>query len=105
MGYIYLLENSLGKETTYKIGFTNNIEQRIEQIKTSNAGELNMVYTFETKYGMLLERHLHRMFVKKHMNREWFILNDNDVYTFLDKCKRAEHMFDSLGDNVFFNKK
>ena len=36
MGYIYLLENCIGDEVNYKIGFTTDLIRRLKELQTGN---------------------------------------------------------------------
>ncbi len=65
----------------YKIGKTNNIEQRISNFKTAIVDEIEVVKLFECKNSFTLENLLHSAFKSKRIKGEWFSLNNIDLIT------------------------
>jgi len=102
--YVYLIKNTIGDITRYKIGFTSNIERRIKEITTSNPGELVVVEKFKTKWNRKVETIIHKWYNKKNIKNEWFDLNENDVKKFMYQCEKIESNLDFLYEknNNFF---
>ena len=86
MGKIYLIESNTNGFITYKIGkTTRNVKKRIKELSTGNSGELSVVFEFESENVNELERVLHRQFVHRRLNGEWF--NDElDITKFIEAC-------------------
>jgi len=105
MGYIYLIENTIGNETRYKIGYTNNLERRKKQLETGNPGEMNIIKSFFTKWNRKLESRIHKKFLINNIKNEWFILNNNDIDSFINECIKMEDNFDLMSKENFFFKK
>jgi hypothetical protein len=105
MGFVYLIENTIGKESRYKIGHTKNINKRIKQLQTGNPGIILEIDSYESKYYTLIENNLHKYFSSKNVIGEWFILEKNDINLFRKKCELIEKNLECLKDNYFFNKK
>lgn len=104
MAFVYLIgENN--DENSYKIGVTKkkDISDRINELQTGNSNELFIKDYYETKYPYKLEKMLHRHFFEKHIINEWFKLNDTDIKSFKDICKKYNNILDSLKNNPFFN--
>lgn len=74
---IYLIKS----EQWYKIGITNDLNQRLKAFETSNPHEVKVIAFIGTTKAFQLEKRLHRMFAnKKHKDRvEWFALDKNAV--------------------------
>jgi phosphopentomutase len=80
---IYLICAEIGGEKLHKIGYTRRtIEQRIKEFKTGNASEFSIVDSFQSKWGTMVEAQLHRIFVDKKVNDEWFDLDEDDILMF-----------------------
>lgn len=105
MGYIYLLENEIGKEIRYKIGYTKNLKNRTKQLETGNPGDMKIIKSFKTDWGILLEKMIHKSYKQYNIKNEWFILNNDQINLFLDNCNKFENNLNVLKENYFFNKK
>jgi hypothetical protein len=103
---IYLISSTINNDTCYKIGYTRRDPLlRISEIKTGNASELELIDTFSSKWGTQIEASLHRFFINKKINGEWFKLDDNDVKSFIEKCELYHSNFELLSkDNNWFKK-
>lgn len=105
MGYIYLIENCVGDETNYKIGFTTDLHRRLKELQTGNPGTMNIIKYFETKWNKKLEFTIHRYLSTNNVSGEWFNLSSKDIDNFENMCEKLEHNFDILSkDNYFFRK-
>ena len=105
MYYIYLIENVNGNDLKYKIGYTKNLDKRINQLKTSNPGELNIIYSYKSEWGRLLESLIHKKYSNNRVRNEWFNLTKKQVSSFLIDCEKKEKMLNKLKENYFFRKK
>jgi len=81
-GYLYLIECN----NYYKIGITQNIEQRLLQFKTFIPMDVELIFKekFNYIYKSKIERELHKEFKHKHYKGEWYNLNKRDI----DKIKQ-----------------
>lgn len=103
MGYVYLICDPAND--TYKIGVTRNINSnRLKKLQTGNSTELHIVTTYKCDYPFRLEKMLHNHFNSKHEYNEWFNLQGNDVFSFIEVCERLNNNIKCLLDNPFFNK-
>jgi hypothetical protein len=84
MQILYILQN--GNTDQYKIGITNNLNKRLQQLQTGCPFELKVIKIW-THYNRKViekyERVLHRYFTKCgcriRENGEWFILRVPDI--------------------------
>ncbi|MHC4413353.1 MAG: GIY-YIG nuclease family protein [Planctomycetota bacterium] len=75
-GYIYILD--LDRDSYYKIGQTVNINGRINALRASNPW-LKSVFCSPVFNASHVEKKLHNYFEKKHIEREIFCLNEDDI--------------------------
>ena len=94
---IYLIKQY--NTTNYKIGCTaRTIEDRITELQLGSGIILEYVDHYNLKYGIKLEKTLHRVYSQYALNREWFNLPDDIVDTFKVRCKLIENNFDLLNE-------
>lgn len=105
MGFIYLLENSIGNEVNYKIGFTTDLIRRLGELQTANPGHMDYIDYFETKWNQKLEFAVHRTFRTNNTKGEWFKLSEEDISKFQGICEKLENSYDFLYENNYFFKK
>jgi hypothetical protein len=79
-GYIYVLKSG----PYYKIGYADNVEQRLKVIgnaaKPDDLTEpIELLFSFETTSKMIAERTLHEFFSRFRVKGEWFRLGDRHV--------------------------
>ena len=74
-GWVYILKAG----PFYKIGYSKNVDRRIEQLSTLPPFDLELVHTIRANHMPELESALHRRFQEKHKNGEWFELAEEDV--------------------------
>jgi hypothetical protein len=74
-GYVYLLQAG----PYYKIGVSQDVDKRVEQLATIPPFDLELVCTIPTEDMYGLERELHERFDAKRKNGEWFELDEADV--------------------------
>lgn len=90
----------------FKIGRTaKDPDKRLKQLQTGSSETLSLVCSFKSYNSVLLEKMLHRHYSAKKKTGEWFLMNDNDVKSFLSMCERFENIIHALKDNVYIKKK
>ena len=101
---VYLISSSLEGDICYKIGYTKrNPNQRIREMNTGNASELEVVESFQSKWGTQIEAKLHRVFQEKKISGEWFRLTAYDISQFKKLCEQSHQSFELLSkDNSWF---
>jgi len=84
MQILYILQN--GDTNQYKIGITNNLNRRLQQLQTGCPFELKVVKIWThynrkivEKYERILHRYFTRCGCKIRDNGEWFILRVPDI--------------------------
>lgn len=75
-GYVYFLKSSNGP---VKIGKTNNLDQRIKQIKPKMPFQSNLIHSWRCDEPLSIESCLHDFFKEQRVNGEWFELTEKDV--------------------------
>ena len=84
---VYLVSSTIEGDTCYKIGYSKrDPNKRIKEMKTGNASQLDLIDSFQSKWGTQIEAKLHRMFQDKKISGEWFRLNSNDISQFKKIC-------------------
>lgn len=74
-GFIYVLKCG----PHYKIGLSQNIDKRIEQLSVTPPFDVELIHTIETDDMYNLESFLHDRFSEKRKNGEWFELDKADI--------------------------
>jgi hypothetical protein len=85
-----LISSELNNNILYKIGITKReVKDRLKELKTGNAANLNIVNTFESKWATKIESNLHSYFERKRIegSKEWFNLEESDVKEFIERCQ------------------
>ena len=77
-GYVYLLAG-IHDPTLFKIGRTNNPDNRLKTFNVKLPFEVEYICTIKTDDMFKLERELHFKFASKRLNGEWFKLTSEDV--------------------------
>lgn len=75
-GIVYVLRADNG---LCKIGYTNNLEQRLYSFNIVLPYELEIVFAVEVFNPTKVEDKLHRYLKHQHIKGEWFSLDDDDV--------------------------
>jgi hypothetical protein len=81
-GYVYMGLLKVGRERRYKIGKTNLVERRTDQISVQLPADLELVHAMKTDDATGIEAYWHRRFRAKRTKGEWFDLSRDDVSAF-----------------------
>jgi prophage antirepressor-like protein len=86
--YIYIIED----DNKYKIGYTDNLEERLRTYNTGKANKLNYVYYKKTKCGKEIEDCLKAMLNKYiyKSNKEFYECDVNIIIKKILKCIKIE---------------
>lgn len=90
---VYLLKVETPDNRLYKIGTTKNtITSRIKGLQTGCPYEIECINYFETEYGQMVERALHNHYGYSRTFGEWFKLDLQDEFNFIEKCEMLENV-------------
>ncbi len=106
MGFLYLINS--GVTDKYKIGISKKPPKRKKSLQTGNPEELKIVQTYESKRYQEIETVLLRLFKAKKYDQEnykmiggeWFILNNEDVSSFTEICRKIEMGLTVISKNI-----
>lgn len=88
MKEVYLIGTEDG---LYKIGYSNKVKRRLQEVRTSNPHNPKIIKTYSTEIPpRKLENMLHNNYFSKKYDGEWFKLSFTDVEEFEDRCKLLE---------------
>ena len=91
---VYLISSGVD-DKIYKIGHTRRgVKNRIKEFKTGNSSNLEVVDTFESKWGTKIEASLHKRY--KRIEGEWFNLTTDEVDNFIKTCQMIHDNFEIL---------
>jgi len=99
MGFVYLMENKIGNEINYKIGYTKNLKKRLTELNTGNPGELKIIKTHKSLIGLKIETIVHRYLKTNKIKGEWFKLDEKIINDFNKICETIENNYKVLYDN------
>jgi hypothetical protein len=80
--YLYLIKCN----EFYKIGSTNNVSARVDQLQTGNPYPLIVDSYYKFDYADSVERCLHSKFKNKRVSGEWFNLENDDLQMLATIC-------------------
>ena len=115
--YLYFLHTQLNDDDcAFKIGITQNIEDRINALQIGNPVEIKLHHreAFPSiREASNFERIIHRCFSSHHMRGEWFkcdgYINDainyikhNGIISSIDVIQSASNCYKELNDNSKF---
>jgi hypothetical protein len=72
--YVYLIR--AGRRKLYKIGKTNDPQDRLTSLQTASPDKLKLVHTFKADNASAAEESLHAALQNKRIQGEWFQLSD-----------------------------
>jgi hypothetical protein len=78
--FVYLIRE-LGSDF-YKIGRTNNIQQRLSTLQTGNPRQLilvDIIHCLTKQQSSNIEKVLHRTLLELHTKGEWFLDDDKEL--------------------------
>ncbi len=81
-GFVYMALLKVGREKRYKIGKTNLVERRRDQISIQLPEDLEPVHHIKTDDMSGIETYWHKRFEAKKAKGEWFTLSREDVQVF-----------------------
>ena len=83
---IYIISNDIYTEhQLYKIGYTNNLEQRLKQLQTSSPVPMKVIYSKEYNNAKNIEQKTHEEYSSVRKEGEWFRLDDiNECIEFIE---------------------
>jgi hypothetical protein len=107
-GYVYLLLEVDEKGTEkYKIGESkNDPELRLRNLKTGNPNDLSVLKKYYSYNYKKIERWLHKKYAsqKTLSKKEFFFLEDDQVISFMEDCKKIDELVSMLLElNPFYN--
>jgi hypothetical protein len=103
---VYLISAEISGSKLHKIGYTRRtIDKRIKEFKTGNASEFFVIESFKSKWGTKIESRLHKLFKNKLVSGEWFKLNEDDVYSFIETCQTIHDNYELLSESTYYLEK
>ena len=93
--YLYVIVSG-NDETLYKIGITDNLQQRFEALRTTTS-PITVLMMFQPKDANGCERCLHNKFAKLNVYGEWFRFEDRSFMQDVFDC-----CMNNLVDNSWF---
>jgi hypothetical protein len=103
---VYLISAEISGSKLHKIGYTRRtIDKRIKEFKTGNASELFVIESFKSKWSTKIESRLHKLFKNKLVSGEWFNLNEDDVYSFIETCQTIHDNYELLSESTYYLEK
>ena len=91
---VYMIYNA--EEEVVKIGISKDVDDRISQMQTANAAELEKIAFWDVKHAAKAEEMIHNRLFDDKVNGEWFSVEDTDIYS----LKNAIDLFLSDGSNM-----
>lgn len=99
---VYLISAEINDEKLYKIGYTKReVYKRLKELKTGNPAYFKIENKFHSKYGTKIESQLHKRYLHKKIEGEWFNLSDKDLLDFELNCSKIEENFKLLEKNTY----
>lgn len=100
--FVYLLKC----QDKYKIGIAKDGgKSRIKGLQTGNPEDIEVVTQFLSVFPSKLETILHKHFQMERKRGEWFLLNQDQVNSFIELCEKNEKLLIFLKDNNSYCKK
>lgn len=84
-GFVYIAKQT-NSETVYKIGITNNIEDRRKSFKTGNAF-IEMIASLRIGNSRIVEKKIHLELSSNKLEGEWFVLSKTELDNLIDRYK------------------
>ena len=94
---IYLICAEFEGRRLYKIGYTRrDVSKRVKELKTGNGSDLYIIDSFKSKWGTKIEAILKKRYSYCNISGEWFNLTDEEVKSFMTKCKLAHDTLEMI---------
>ena len=108
MGYTYLLlsVDNDGNEV-HKIGISKNHPNlRVKTLQTGNPNLISLINFYESENYKKIEKILHLKYFscKTLAENEWRNLSNENVFSFIEECKKADETISFLKENNHFFK-
>lgn len=98
MGYIYCI---VDQSARYKLGFAENVEQRLSDLQVGNAELLKIEYRLQVKDARRAETALHNIFAADHIRGEWFKIQNlqllRKIFRIEETNEREIRLLESMG--------
>lgn len=78
VGFVYLITDD---QTGYKIGRSSDVVRRIRRLATATPFDLRIIHVIATDQMEVLENALHVHFASQLIQREWFTLTEQDIWS------------------------
>lgn len=91
-GYIYFVHTKHGT----KIGLSSNPSERTKSIFSGLPFRSATIYSYKVYDMRIAEYSLHKIFIEKHLNAEWFDIDMDNIRAaikYLSTCHNGEHNF------------
>lgn len=98
--YIYCITD---EQERYKLGFAENVDERLKELQTGNAERLTIVYRMPVKNMRRAETSIHEIFAADRIRQdgEWFKINNivllQKVFGVIEITLQEQKMLESLG--------
>lgn len=103
---LYVISADYNGEVCYKIGVTKkDVNERIKQFKTGNCSNFNIEYVFRKDSCIFtIEKRLHKLFMNKQIDGEWFLLNFEDLEKIPSICEKYYNIYKSMNETNMYMK-
>lgn len=93
-GFVYLMRDTIHQHC-YKVGLTRDVKNRIRQI-----GQVHLIHTISTDNMAITEKELHFRLENKHINGDWFALDDENVKAIITIRHHENGIFTLISDGA-----
>lgn len=99
VGYLYIVASASG---LFKIGYTNDIENRVSQIKSASPVKCELLISIKCDNAEFQEKEYHQTFQKKRVRGEWFALSRKDLSSII-RDKETNELLNEMESWGFFD--
>jgi hypothetical protein len=89
--YVYIIR--MGQTNMYKIGKSNNPQERLADLQTASPYKLKLLHVFQADNASAAEETLHKKFHQSKMEGEWFKLSNEERKILLQVINYKNPMF------------
>lgn len=104
-GFVYFIKeikNSDQHQAHIKIGYTNNLDRRLSEFVVSVPYPLEFIHSIYSENAAETERLFHSLYQNKHINGEWFELNQDNLLA-IKLLKLPEPILKSITGDYYDN--